>query len=1654
VTINGYTLARGDRFARSGRQQRSQTIEQTRHETPSTPVSSLGLAKADVRKEHATAEAYGRLPLSFEANRGQADSQVKFLSRGPGYQLFLTSSEAVFDFARIRTTKSAARSAHAVDQAGDARASAILRMKMIGGNNEASMEGEEELAGKSNYFIGNDPQNWRANVPTYTKVRYRDVYPGIDLVYYGNQRQLEYDLMVSPGADPRAVTLAFDGTSRLAITKNGDLRIKTRGDDVLLRRPSSYQERDGGRQQISTSYVIKNGHEVGVRLADYDRSRPLVIDPVLVYSTYLGGSSYEFGAAIAVDSDGNAYVTGETNSNNFPTANAFQSTRLQSDARHTNVFVSKLNAAGSALVYSTYLGGRGVFAGEMGNGIAVDATGNAFVGGTTNSSDFPTTAGVVRGGGAGSGQDGFVTRLTSTGALSYSTYVSGGNATQVRGLAIDSSDNAYVVGGTDLTTSFPIMNGAQTTAGGGGATSSVGDAFLVKLNPTATQYLYSTFIGGSDSELATGIAVDNSGHSYVSGYTFSTNFPTKNPLQATFGGGGSDAFVAKYDTTLTGSASLIYATFLGGSSSEANEAGFAGVESHAYIAIDSAGNAYVTGPTRSSNFPTTSNAFQKTFGAVANLFVTKINPAGSALVYSTFIGGGGYDIPTSLAVDSSGNAFMTGISSSGDYPQTSQIGPYRSNNAIVTKLNANGSALIFSTFLGGTSANRSVGYGIAVDGAGSIYVTGDADNQTDFPTTSTAFQKTLGGDRDAFVTKIGAVPTQPFTILTVSPKKGGDTGTVSISIVGNGFSNGATASLKRLGQADIVADTVTISGGGTVMTARFNLLGKARGSWDVVITNPDNNAATLAGAFTIEAGTQPQAYVNVIGHSAIRIGSQTSFFINYGNSGDTDVYDVLIYLHVPRNVPFTIEGPVIPPVDPSTPSSLANKYAFDTGSDMLIPVYVYKLGAGSSGTITLKITPPASSTAGTNLSISAVLAQHPADDFSRTGDFAFPSSSLRLLAHVTTTAINNSQALTGSGGIRPESLRSLANENDAYNIYNSTLQTLLPSLTETTLGIFMGITASSICALLGGTGIAVIAVAAFGPLMTLIGLAGLYSVISTVAPTLVAARDPNDKAGAPGVGVPQYITGDQPLPYAVFFENVDTATAPAQVVTVTDQLDPNKVDLTTFSLGQIRFGSNVVSPPPGLTSYTTTVDLRPSKNLILKIESALDQTGLVTWKFTSLDPATGQLTSDPTAGFLPPNKTAPEGEGKVLFTVATKSGIATGTQITNKARVVFDVNSPIDTPQWLNTIDNTKPTSKVSALSATQSSVLFNVSWSGTDTGSGIRDFTVYVSENGGPFTVWQNGTTATSAMFAGKPSRTYAFYSIAHDQANNQESPKTVAEATTATRTDIPNAVDDAGFFVWQHYLDFLNRQADASGLSFWIGQTTNCGAADPLVCRVNVSAAFYLSIEFQNTGFYAIRVQRVAFGKKSKDPATRMTYQQVLGAAAQLGQGVVVLATGWEQVLEANKQAYAEQIVGGSDFISRYPLSLSATQYVDALITTASVTVTTAERNAALTAFGSGNTTGRAAALRAIAEAAQLTQAGTEKGSNSTVNREFREAFVLMQYYGYLRRNPTDAPDNNDNGYQFWLQKLNDFGGDYVGAEMVKAFISSTEYRQRFTQ
>jgi Beta-propeller repeat/Abnormal spindle-like microcephaly-assoc'd, ASPM-SPD-2-Hydin len=721
---------------------------------PLTSGAPNRVSQPDTATQGKMVESYGKLPLSFEANQGQTDGRVKFLSRGSGYSLFLTSDEAVFSLRSSKAKTASDKSAHALPARQPeelAATRAVLRMKLVKANPAAKIDGEDELPGKSNYFIGNDPKKWRSDVQTFAKVKYEGVYPGIDLVYYGNQRELEYDFVVAPGADPHRIQLDLRGAKSIARDEQGDLVLQTGVGEVRWHKPVAYQEKNGTRQLVAARYAVTNTHEVRFEVARYDARRALYIDP-LIYSTYLGGSGYDVGLGIAVDSSGNAYVTGYTTSANFPTKNPLQP--ANGGGSEEDAFVLKLNASGSALIYSTYLGGSSI---DQGFGIAVDSEGDAYVTGYAGSTNFPVTRGAFQTVGGV-----FVTKLNPAGsALVYSTLFGSGEG---QGIAVDSSGNAYVTGYTG-SANFPTMNPLQPAYGGND------DAFVTEINPAGTALVYSTYLGGSGIDSGQGIAVDSSGSAYVTGYTSSFDFPTVNPLQAANAGGPYahvDAFIAKVDPS--GSA-LVYSTYLGGTG---RDTGFG-------IAVDSSGDAYVAGETSSKNFPTTPGALRIDSNGNQDSFVTKINPAGSALVYSTYLGGSSLNEALGIALDSSGNAYVTGYTASVNFPTANPFQPAYgggSFDAFMAEINPSGSALIHSSYLGGISEDG--GQSIAVDSSGNAYVTGLTESNN-FPVTSGAFQKACNGDSscnasvgDAFVSKI-ALPSPAVGLVPANLNFGNQT---------------------------------------------------------------------------------------------------------------------------------------------------------------------------------------------------------------------------------------------------------------------------------------------------------------------------------------------------------------------------------------------------------------------------------------------------------------------------------------------------------------------------------------------------------------------------------------------------------------------------------------------------------------------------------------------------------------------------------------------------------------------------------------------------------------------------------------------------------------------------------------------------------------
>jgi len=685
-------------------------------------------------------EPYGRLRLSFEANQGQADRRVKFVARGSGYNLFLTGDGAVLS---LRRKSAVVREAQAAD--------AMLRMTLVDANADAAVQGTDPLPGRTNYFVGRDPARWQTNVPTYGAVRYAGVYPGIDLIYRGNQRLLEYDFIVAPGANPHSIDIRFLGARHLSVNREGALVIRLGESYLIEPAPVVYQDAGGRRQLVNARYELRGRERVGFRLANYDRGRPLVIDPVLVYSTYLGGNSRDNAESIAVDALGSVYVTGATFSSDFPTTSgAFQRTIAPSTFA---AVVTKFSPDGSALLYSTYLGGADSF----GTHIAVDSAGHAYVVGYTTSSGFPTTPGALQTTFRG-GVKGFVTRLNPAGsALEYSTLLGGSVNDYAWGIAVDGQGNAYITGST-TSLDFPTTPGALQTK-----SASWEDAFVTKLSP-AGALLYSTYLGGTNSDQADNIAIDSAGNAYVTGATFSYDFPTtagapqRTPGPSWYGYN----FVAKLNSDAS---ALVYSTYLGGGQGTPRPG----------IAVDTAGNAYVTSrATPDSGFRATGGAFQTqpwSTGPQFAAFVTKLNSTGWP-IYSTYLGVGSSG--NGIKVDAAGNAYVTGEAGTYGFPTTPgafQTGG--SSAAFVTVVNPAGSNLQYSTYLGGSGVSTATD--IAIDEFGNAYVTGWT-TSSDFPVTPGSYQGTYAGTTDSFITKMALGGTLDTTPPIITPEISGTLG--------------------------------------------------------------------------------------------------------------------------------------------------------------------------------------------------------------------------------------------------------------------------------------------------------------------------------------------------------------------------------------------------------------------------------------------------------------------------------------------------------------------------------------------------------------------------------------------------------------------------------------------------------------------------------------------------------------------------------------------------------------------------------------------------------------------------------------------------------------------------------------------------------------
>jgi hypothetical protein len=797
---------------------------------------------------------YGHLPLFFEHNEGQTDRQVQYLSRGAGYALFLTPGEAVFNLTHT--------------EAGKATVSAVLRARLDHANLQAPVAAAEPLPGSSNYLVGNTAARWHTGLRHYSRVRYSDIYPGIDLVYYGTQQQLEYDFVVAPGADPQHIRLSYAGADALELNNSGDLVISTAAGRLLQRKPVVYQNVDGNRRLVAGSFVLDTGsHRVGFALGDYDRNRALVIDPTIVYSysTYFGGGVSDSINAIAVDSSGSAYVAGATASLDFPVYNPLQFANARpASSTLTNGFVSKFSADGQSLVYSTYLGGSGgdwvghpAYKGDSIAGIAVDGAGSAYVTGTTSSADFPTINAFQAA--PASAITGFVSKLSADGQqLDYSTYFGGAlaavdvgtmNHDIPYGIAVDAAGSAYVGGGA-RSASFPLQSPFQATPGG---------AFLSKFSADGQSLVYSTYLGSpahqtlvngkwifSAADVIRAVALDSSGSAYVTGATYSRSFPLANAFQTSLlaqylDDQAPNAFLTKFSTD---GQSLVYSTYLGGQGGydpggTPENPGLYGDFGIA-IAVDASGSAYVGGSTHSKDFPT-AHAYISSSVTFNVGFITRFSADGQTLIYSTYTPS--RQIPKALAVDAGGKLFAADI-------------------FYVYALSADGQSQLYSFQMPGNFALFA--HGLAVDADDNVYIGGQIGGGGQNTTSAFQTSNTTSSGNTGFLAKINSSnigDTPPTVSLSISP----DTVTQGQSTNLSWTSTGASSCLSAWDNATVATSgsqnpsTATIgsktyflycsgAGGTTVSSA---LLTVGYGSGPATVTIGLSPASVFAGGTSI-----------------------------------------------------------------------------------------------------------------------------------------------------------------------------------------------------------------------------------------------------------------------------------------------------------------------------------------------------------------------------------------------------------------------------------------------------------------------------------------------------------------------------------------------------------------------------------------------------------------------------------------------------------------------------------------------------------------------------------------------------------------------------------------------------------------------------------
>jgi hypothetical protein len=1373
----------------------------------------------------ATRNTLDQLPLAFEENTGLVDRRVRFFARGDGYGVFLTNKGAVL---ALHNPGPASRDATA--QVRGRSAIDVLRWEFEGAAADARIAGADEL-GPANYFLGTQ-RNWSTGNRRFNRIRYQNLYRGIDLVYYGNSKHLEYDLVLAPHANAHQIRFKLGNGKGLSLDPNGNLVIRTKAGEIALQRPVAYQIVGGNRRDVTCSFRINQHNHIVFEVGAYDHDAELTIDPTLVYSTYLGGSGFsssddEVVNGVAVDNQGNAYVVGSTVSTDFPVLNAYKS----NGGGFLDVFVSKINPTGTALIYSTYLGGNRA---DQGLGIAVDASGSAYVTGVSASTDFPTTPG------------------------------------------------AFQTTGLDT------------------------DVFVAKLSPSGNSLVYSTLLSGdripltpgsglASSETGFGIAVDSQGQAIVAGQTQSANFPHAHEFQAS-GAGGFDAFVTKLNATGSG---LIFSTYLGGSTTDQADA----------VAVDSADNVYVSGETYSTDFPVTAGSF-KTSRTASNSsigFVTKFSAAGS-LIYSTYLGDS-FDRARSIAVDSFGNAFVTGETQSANFPVTA--------NAIKPKPKV-----------------------------GDFFISSDG---------GVTWRSSSGFAGDVAVNAVAIDPVTPGKLFIGTPA-----GLFSSTDGGNSWSLLGLANISVLSLAIDPANPVNIFAG----TSGQGIFKSTNGgsSW----TNPMTTGTIVTLAFRPQDSTR--IYAGTSG-SGLQSSDSGEHWTSLGAGGGS------------------IKAFAFAPGNPDTIYLAANNGVIKTIDAGVNWTNVLSVGFPFSGIV---IDPTNAATVyAANQSLGVYKTTNAGQNWTQSN--VGPNTITSLAIDDTT-----SPATVYAGG-----------DGGLYKTVNGAQSWQLTGLTYSTV---KAISASHQTPGVLYAGASVSGnLDAFLSKLSADGSSLLYSTYLGGGGFDTAFGVALDQSGNPVI-VGYGSSLDFPQVNAL---RPRRGTATDAFVMKLD-MATNAISFSSFVGGSgIDSGRGVAVDSANniyVVGTTRSSDFPSATGIQPALNNIYD--GFVT-KITN-------GTAQPNVSFASAAVSVSEAAGQATISIVRSGDLSQSASVdyttsdTSGASRCGDFNGVASSRcDYLKTLGTLH-------FAANESSRSISIPIVDDTYAEGTENFNITLSNPSG---------VSLAAPF---------------------QATITIVDNDTVSG---PNPIDTAAYFVRQHYFDFLNRQPDQSGLDFWTGQMTNCGASDLTVCRVNVSGGFFLSIEFQQTGYLVERIYKVAYGDEIGNstlggphqlavPVVR--FNEFLKDTQRIGQGVVVLQPGWEQALESNKQAYAGEFVASPRFFAGFPTSLTPAALIDRLNQNAGNVLSASERTAAINLFNgaadTSNLIARAQAVRQVAEDPDLYQA------------ESNRAFVLAQYFGYLRRNPNDPQDTDYTGYEFWLNKLNQFNGDYVAAEMVKAFIASSEYRQRF--